>query len=186
VLLVLPDTAEFAAAYFGTKKIGAVAVPTSTVLRAADYAYFLEESQARIAIVHSTLLAEFAPAVSPLRYCKNVIVCGEPVLGYTHWNEFLRDASSELEPVPTSKDDAAFWLWTSGRPKAAVHLHRDWSTVVSTTLVASRTLEPEISRSLPRSSSTLTDSATDSYFLFTSAPQQFCTLANHRRERYFE
>ena len=129
VLLVLPDTPEFAAAYFGTMKIGAVAVPTSTALRAVDYAYFLEESRARIAIVYSTLLAEFAPAVSRQLCCKNVIVCGEPVPGYTHWNEFLRDASSELEPVRTSKDDAAFWLWTSGstgRPKAAVHLHHDW------------------------------------------------------------
>ena len=63
VLLVLPDIPEFAAAYFGTMKIGAVAVPTSTALRASDYAYFLEESRARIAIVHSTLLAEFGPAL---------------------------------------------------------------------------------------------------------------------------
>ena len=58
VLLVVPDTPEFAAAYFGAMKIGAVAVPTSTALRAADYAYFLQESRARIAIVHSTLLPE--------------------------------------------------------------------------------------------------------------------------------
>src|ERR1700685_4642946 len=63
VLLVLPDVPEFAAAYFGTMKIGAVAVPASTALRPGDYAYFLEESRARVAIVHSTLLAEFAPAV---------------------------------------------------------------------------------------------------------------------------
>src|SRR5262245_22530188 len=33
VLVILPDTPEFAAAYFGTMKIGAVAVPTSTALR---------------------------------------------------------------------------------------------------------------------------------------------------------
>ena len=32
VLLVLPDIPEFVAAYFGTMKIGAVAVPTSTAL----------------------------------------------------------------------------------------------------------------------------------------------------------
>jgi benzoate-CoA ligase len=129
VLLVLPDIPEFATAYFGTMKIGAVAVPTSTALRASDYAYFLEESRARIAIVHSTLLAEFGPALSGQRYCANVIVCGEPAGGYIHWNQFLKDASPKLEPAPTSKDDAAFWLWTSGstgRSKAAVHSHHDW------------------------------------------------------------
>ena len=45
VLLLIPDCPEFAAAYFGAIKIGAVAVPTSTALRPADYAYFLDESR---------------------------------------------------------------------------------------------------------------------------------------------
>jgi len=129
VLLVLPDIPEFAAAYFGTMKIGAVAVPTSTALRTSDYAYFLQESRASIAIVHSTLLAEFGPALSEQRHCENVIVCGEPADGYIHWDQFLESGSPKLEPVPTRKDAAAFWLWTSGstgRPKAAVHLHQDW------------------------------------------------------------
>ncbi len=129
VLLVLPDIPEFAAAYFGTMKVGAVAVPTSTALRASDYAYFLEESRARVAIVHSTLFPEFGLALSSQRYCKHVIVCGDPVDGYIHWNHFLEDNSPALEAAPTNSDDFAFWLWTSGstgRPKAAVHLHRDW------------------------------------------------------------
>jgi len=129
VLLVLPDTPEFVAAYFGAIKIGAVPVPTSTALRASDYAYFLQESRARIAIVHSTLLAEFAPALSEQRCCKNVIVCGGPVDGHIPWDQFLESSSPECEAAPTCKDDAAFWLWTSGstgRPKAAVHSHQDW------------------------------------------------------------
>jgi benzoate-CoA ligase family protein len=129
VLLVLPDIPEFAAAYFGTMKIGAVAVPTSTALRSNDYVYFLEESRARIAIVHSTLLAEFGPALAGQRYCTNVIVCGEPADGYIQWSQLVKEGSPKLEASPTSKDDAAFWLWTSGstgRPKAAVHAHHDW------------------------------------------------------------
>ena len=129
VLLVLPDIPEFVAAYFGTMKIGAVAVPTSTALRSGDYAYFLEESRARLAIVHSTLLAEFGPALAGQRYCANAIVCGDPADGFIHWNQLLKDGSPKLEGAPTRKDDAAFWLWTSGstgRPKAAVHMHHDW------------------------------------------------------------
>jgi benzoate-CoA ligase family protein len=128
-LLVLPDVPEFAAAYFGTMKIGAVAVPTSTALRASDYAYFLEESRARIVFVHSTLLGEFKPALSGEHSCRHVIVCGERVHGYIHWDDFLADAPSSLNAADTCKDDVAFWLWTSGstgRPKAAVHLHQDW------------------------------------------------------------
>jgi benzoate-CoA ligase len=129
VLLVLPDVPEFAAAYFGVMKIGAVAVPTSTALRTSDYAYFLEESRARIAIVHSAQFDEFRAALSDQRYCGNVIVCGEPVDGYLHWTRFVNDSLPKLDAARTSKDDAAFWLWTSGstgRPKAAVHSHGDW------------------------------------------------------------
>lgn len=129
VLLLLPDIPEFTAAHFGTMKAGAVAVPTNTALRAADYAYFLEESQAGIAIVHSTLLAEFTQAHVGQQYLKHLIVCGEPAEGYLHWDEFLKGTSPELDAAPTNKNDAAFWLWTSGstgRPKAAVHRHQDW------------------------------------------------------------
>jgi len=104
----LPDIPEFAGAYFGTMKMGAVAVPTSTALRASDYAYFLDESRAGIAIVHSTLHAEFEPALSGQRYCRHAIVCGEPVAGYIHWDQFVKEASPGLEAAPTSKDAAAF------------------------------------------------------------------------------
>jgi benzoate-CoA ligase family protein len=129
VLLVLPDSPEFAAAYFGAMKIGAVAVPTNTAVRAGDYAYFLEDSRARIAFVHSTLLPEFQAGLSGQRYCKSIIVCGDSASSYLRWDRFLQAASPKLDAAPTNKDDVAFWLWTSGstgKPKAAVHLHRDW------------------------------------------------------------
>jgi benzoate-CoA ligase family protein len=129
VLLVLPDIPEFVAAYFGTMQIGAVAVPTNTALRASDYAYFLEESRARIAFVHSSLLAEFGSALAGECDCHHVIVCGERVEGYIHYDDFLQGPPS-LCAAPTSKEDVAFWLWTSGstgQPKAAVHLHQDWT-----------------------------------------------------------
>ena len=90
--------------------IGAVAVPTSTsgaVKRIT--AYFLEESRARIAIVHSTLLAELGPALAGQRYCTNAIVCGDPADGYIQWKQFLKDGSPNLDAAPTNKDDAAFW-----------------------------------------------------------------------------
>ena len=85
VLLLLPDVPEFAIAWFAVLKIGAVAVPTNTALRYSDYAYFLAESRARVLIVHSSLYAQVAPALSGLRYLRHVIVCGEEVEGLLHW-----------------------------------------------------------------------------------------------------
>ena len=130
VLLLLPDSPEFVIAYFGTIKIGAVAVPTSTALRAADYAHFLVESRARVLIVHSSLYPEVLPALEGQRYLRNVVVCGEPVDGCIQWDSWMPSCFAELDAAPTSKDDAAFWLWTSGStgpPKAAMHLHSDWA-----------------------------------------------------------
>ena len=129
VLLLLPDVPEFAIAWFAVMKIGAVAVPTNTAVRYSDYAYFLDESRARVLIVHASLYEQVAPALSGRRYLRHVIVCGERVEGHLHWDGWLTSASPLLTTAETGKDDAAFWLWTSGstgRPKAAVHLHQDW------------------------------------------------------------
>jgi len=129
VLLLLPDGPEFAAAYFAAMKIGAVAVPTNTALRAADYAYFLSESRAKVLIVHSSLYSEVAPSLERQQYLRSVVVCGAAPHGHINWDAWLRGSSAELDPAPVSRDEVAFWLWTSGstgRPKAAVHLHRDW------------------------------------------------------------
>src|SRR5260370_32525090 len=42
VLIVLPDSAEFVAAFFGAAKIGAVAVPVNPFARSSDYIHYLE------------------------------------------------------------------------------------------------------------------------------------------------
>jgi len=123
VMLLLPDTPEFVIAYFAAMKIGAVAVPTNTALRSADYAYFLNESQAAVLVVHSSLYAQVEPVLAGRKDLQHVIVCGET-------DTWLSSSSPVLEAAEMSKEDAAFWLWTSGStgmPKAAIHRHQDWA-----------------------------------------------------------
>src|SRR5215204_5925236 len=50
VLLLLYDSPEFAASFFGAMKVGAVPVPVNTMMRAQDYAYFLNDSRAKVLI----------------------------------------------------------------------------------------------------------------------------------------
>lgn len=125
VLLLLPDSPEFIAAWFGAIKIGAVAVPTNTALRTKDYEHFLHDSDARAVIFHSSLYPQLEPILSN----RLTIVAGDPVAGRISWNEWHGEYPAVLDPFPSTEDDAAFWLWTSGStgsPKAAVHRHADW------------------------------------------------------------
>src|SRR5256886_4795363 len=68
-------------------------------------------------------------AVRPhLRFLRQLVVAGRPGPGQVGLAELVTAESDELDPADTTKDDVAFWLYTSGTtgtPKAAVHLHHD-------------------------------------------------------------
>ena len=53
VLVILPDSPEFAYSFFGAIKIGAVAVPTNPWMFAKDYEYLINDSRAQAIIVHA-------------------------------------------------------------------------------------------------------------------------------------
>jgi benzoate-CoA ligase len=130
VFLLLFDTPEFAASFFGAIKIGAVPVPINTLLKPADYNYLLNDSRARIAIVSEALLPQIkAIPRQSLKFLEAILVVGiESWPGMLNFAQALSESSSTLDASSTSKDDAAFWLYSSGstgRPKACVHLQHD-------------------------------------------------------------
>jgi acyl-coenzyme A synthetase/AMP-(fatty) acid ligase len=134
VLIALPDSFEFIAAFFGAAKIGAVAVPVNSMARTADYRHYLSNSGARFAMVHASILAEFASGIVA-GGLELVVVFGRTVLRLqntackiVHYSHWLPAGGGAEETYPTSATDAAFFLYTSGSggtPKAAVHRHRD-------------------------------------------------------------
>lgn len=132
VLIVLPDSAEFFAAFLGAAKIGAVAVPVNPFARAADYAHYAGDCRPRVAVVHSESLGEFLSA-SGARAEMRIVVVGEESaetggVRCLRWSEWMGAASEKLEAAGTGPRDSAFFLYTSGsggKPKAAVHQHKD-------------------------------------------------------------
>jgi benzoate-CoA ligase family protein len=128
VLMLCLDAPEFIGTFWGAIKIGAVPIPTNTLMRAADYLYFLNDSRARTAVVSAPLLAEAGPALAEAKYLKHVLVAGGPPGPHLSYEERVAKASPTLTAAVTSRDDPAYWQYSSGStgfPKGAVHLQHD-------------------------------------------------------------
>ncbi|HEY7543600.1 MAG TPA: benzoate-CoA ligase family protein, partial [Blastocatellia bacterium] len=164
VLMVLPDSIEFVAAWFAIAKVGAVITMVNTILPTADYEYYLDYTRAKVALVDSEVMSRFAPAAASSRYLKHTIVVGcsssgslTGIEGHSSihsYEEITSAASDELETAPTLRDDIAIWLFTSGstgHPKAAVHFQHDLP--YNTECYAKRVLginEQDITLSVPK------------------------------------
>ncbi|MHB1406981.1 MAG: benzoate-CoA ligase family protein [Desulfitobacteriaceae bacterium] len=128
VLLLLLDCPEFVYSFFGAMKIGAVPIPTNTMLKPTDCEYLLNDSRAQAVVVSDELVSNITDIQDNLQYLRHIIVVGKPAGDFLGFDTMIEGMPTELETANTSKDDAAFWLYSSGTtgfPKGTVHIHHD-------------------------------------------------------------
>nr|VFK15651.1 MAG: benzoate-CoA ligase [Candidatus Kentron sp. LFY] len=131
VAILLPDIPEFAFAFFGTMKTGAVAVPLNTFLDPEEYVYLLNDCRARILVVHALLMDRILGVRAKLKYLQYITVCGGDCncdANYPRLEPLLQSVPNFLEAAETCSDDTAFWLYSAGGngvPKGVIHRHHD-------------------------------------------------------------
>ena len=124
VLIALPDSLDWVAAFFGILKLGAVVVMVNPGLKPEEIEAFVEYTGARVAVTDSSAATAFRKARREPRRAFDVLVVDEPSFG-----ERVAAVSDHFENVPTHRDDAAIWLFsggTTGRPKGVVQPHRSF------------------------------------------------------------
>lgn len=129
VLVLLRDTPEFAAAWLGAVRLGAVAVALNSKLGDAEYRHIVSDSRARFAVVEDVFAAARPDLTAELAREGRIAIAGERSVSLPDWRERMR-ASDETPPFDATGDTPAFMLYSSGTtglPKGMLHSHRSLS-----------------------------------------------------------
>ena len=137
VLIRLPNSLDYPIAFLGAMKMGAIAVPTSTLLTAEEVAYLAEDSGATVLVSDEAAWQNMeekivenlsdTPNLSHILLSQTESVRANSRLNVLSLSISL-DAIQTCEPVYQSKsNDPAYLVYTSGTtgyPKGVLHAHR--------------------------------------------------------------
>ena len=122
VSLLMPNSAEYVIAYFACFKLGALAGPVNSLLKAEEAAYVLANSEAKALLVHS----EYQQKIDSLRGSLPEL---RHVITFDDEREATREFVSAEDDLPVGASDSdaeaiiIYTSGTSGKPKGCLLTH---------------------------------------------------------------
>lgn len=128
VAIVMPQRFETAVANIAVAQLGAVAMPLSMLFGPDALEYRLQHSEAVVAIVDESAIANLRAARPQCPALRHMIAAGDAAgQGDIDWSAALEAERTEFTAVKTKADEAAVLIYTSGTtgpPKGALIPHR--------------------------------------------------------------
>ena len=123
VSLLLPNSAEYIIAYFACWKIGAIANPVNSLLKAEEIEFVVGDAEAKLLLVHSQFLGKSEPPAAAGDFDLPNL---QSVIRFDDEAEVTKNFSENLEKVSIKKEDEAIIIYTSGttgKPKGCLLTH---------------------------------------------------------------
>jgi len=122
VSLLLPNSAEYIIAYFACWKLGAIAGPINSLLKAEEISFVLADSETKAVLVHPEFLPTIEAIKSGLPGLRDVISYGDEAAATRE----LAASSAQPQSADTGNDSEAIIIYTSGttgKPKGCLLTH---------------------------------------------------------------